>query len=91
MEQYLRAYIKYQQDSWVRFLPIPEFTGNNHVSETTGISPFFAQYGLNAKINFDLDMQVDNPQECPAHTLAYHVSKIHDIIKSEMSFAQDGQ
>jgi hypothetical protein len=56
MEQYLSAYVNYEQDDWARFLPIAEFAANNHVSETTGISPFFANYGLNPKIDFELDL-----------------------------------
>jgi hypothetical protein len=91
MERYLRAYVNYQQDDWARFLPMAEFAANNHVSETTGISPFFANYGLNPKIDFEPDLRVDNPEENEAHTLADRLSEIHDLIKSEMSFAQDRQ
>jgi hypothetical protein len=43
MEQYLRAYVNYQQDDWVWFLPMAEFAMNNHISEITGILPFFHQ------------------------------------------------
>jgi hypothetical protein len=89
MEQYLRAYVNYQQDDWARFLPMAEFAANNHVSETTRISPFFANYGLNPKIDFEPDLRVDNPEENEAHILADCLSEIHDLIKSEMSFAQD--
>jgi hypothetical protein len=91
MEQYLRAYVNYQQDDWVRFLPMAEFAANNHVSETTGISPFFANYGLNPKMDFEPDIRVDNPKEDQAHTLADHLSELHDLIKSEMAFTQDRQ
>ena len=42
MEQYLRAYVNYQQDDWSLWLPMAEFAANNHASETTGVSPFFA-------------------------------------------------
>ena len=45
MEQYLRSYVNYQQDDWCQWLPMSEFIGNNHASETTGTSPFFANYG----------------------------------------------
>jgi hypothetical protein len=91
MEQYLWAYVNYQQDDWAHFLPMAEFAANNHVSETTRFSPFFANYGLNPKIDFEPDLRVDNPEENKAHTLADHLSEIHDLIKSEMSFAQDRQ
>jgi transposase InsO family protein len=91
MEQYLRAYVNYQQDDWVQFLPMAEFAANNHISETTGISPFFANYGLNPRMDFEPDIRVDNYEESQAQGLAEHLSDIHDLIHSEMSFAQDRQ
>jgi hypothetical protein len=91
MEQYLPAYVNYQQDDWVWFLPMVELTANNNVLETTGILPFFANYGLNPKIDFKPDIWVDNPEEDQAHTLADRLSEMHDLIKSEMVFAQDQQ
>jgi hypothetical protein len=66
-----------------------EFAANNHISETTGILPFFVNYGLNPKIDFELDIQVDNHEEGQAQGLAECLSNIHDLIRSEMSFAQD--
>jgi len=30
MEQYLRAYVNYQQENWVLLLPTSEFAANNH-------------------------------------------------------------
>ena len=32
------------------WLPIAEFAANNAVSETTGVSPFFANYGFHPKL-----------------------------------------
>jgi hypothetical protein len=66
-----------------------EFATNNHISETTSISAFFANYGLNPKIDFEPDIQVDNPKEEEVHTLADCLSKIHEHIKSKISFPQD--
>ena len=45
LEQYLQAYINYLQDDWEAWLHLAEFATNNHASETTGMSPFFANYG----------------------------------------------
>ena len=47
MEQYLRAFVNYQQDEWVRWLPPAEFAANNHTSEMTNCSAFFCNYGFN--------------------------------------------
>jgi hypothetical protein len=46
LEQYLRAYINFRQNNWVDWLPLAEFALNNAVSEITGFSPFFANYGF---------------------------------------------
>jgi hypothetical protein len=40
-----------------------KFAVNNHISKTTGLLPFFANYGIYPKIDFELDIQVDNPKE----------------------------
>src|SRR5690606_29976287 len=46
LEQYLRAYVNYQQDNWNDFLALAEFMYNNTISVGIGnISPFFANYG----------------------------------------------
>jgi hypothetical protein len=50
VEQYLRAFMNFHQDDWVDWLPLAEFASNNVVSETTGASPFFANYGFHPKL-----------------------------------------
>ena len=45
MEQYLRAYVNYQQDNWVALLPMCQFTANNPFLESMKSSPFLANYG----------------------------------------------
>jgi hypothetical protein len=52
MEQYVRSYVNYLQDDWHYWLPLAEFANNNHDSETTGISPFFADTGYHPRIGF---------------------------------------
>src|SRR6266545_6423835 len=58
LEQYLRAYCNYQQDNWSTLLPLAEFAYNNVPSETTGVSPFFANkgYHLNLVIHPEWDL-----------------------------------
>ena len=42
LECYLRAYCNYQQDDWVDWLPSAEYNANDAESETTKVTPFFA-------------------------------------------------
>ncbi|KAI0990978.1 hypothetical protein K3495_g17209, partial [Podosphaera aphanis] len=50
VEIYLRAFMNFHQDDWVDWIPMAEFAANNVVSETTGVSPFFANYGFNPRL-----------------------------------------
>jgi len=47
LEQYLQAYVNYQQDDWKELLPMAEFAYNNGYQESTKHTPFFANYGIN--------------------------------------------
>jgi hypothetical protein len=82
MEQYLRAYVNYQQDNGAQYLPLAEFTANNHVSETTGLSPYFANYGMHPKLDLEPDLRVDNPEEGQAQSLTRLLAEIHDFAKA---------
>lgn len=57
MEQYLRAYVNYQQDDWYDWLPMAEFAYKNSKHATTGISPFFANYGYHPQIIDEPEVQ----------------------------------
>ena len=46
MKNYLQAYISHTQDDWVDHLPMAKFSADNHVNESTGITPFFADNGF---------------------------------------------
>jgi hypothetical protein len=66
-EQYLRQFINFQQDDWAHWLPLAEFAANNVVSETTGVSPFFANYGFHPRLG------VEPSKPCPPNLS--HVQK----------------
>ena len=50
LEQYLRAYVVYQQDNWDTWLPMAEFAYNNSFHPTLGCSPFYALQGADLVI-----------------------------------------
>jgi hypothetical protein len=45
IKAYLRSFINYEIDNWVGLLPMAEFAYNNSVTQATGTSPFFTNYG----------------------------------------------
>jgi len=87
MEQHLRAYVSYLQDDWAYYLFLAEFAGNNLVSETTTMSPFYANLGFHPKWNLELDIQTDNHDVIQAQTSAERLNIIHDVGRSEMCYA----
>jgi len=56
VKQHLRAYATYLQDDWVDYLFQVEFAGKNQVSDTTSLSPFFANLGYHPHYDFELDI-----------------------------------
>jgi hypothetical protein len=53
VNKYLRAFTSFAQDDWYDWLPLAEFAMNNQVNETTGVSPFFANYGFNPRLGIE--------------------------------------
>ena len=53
LEQYLRAYVNFQQDDWVYWIPLAEFAYNNSVHGSTGYTPFFLLMGYHPEINIE--------------------------------------
>ena len=50
LEQYLRHYINSEHNNWVSLLPIAQLVLNSKESETTGTTPFFANYGKHPRL-----------------------------------------
>ena len=61
LEQYLRCFINYQQDNWLHYLPLAEFSYNNSKHASTGISPFFALTAQHPRWSFDTPGSSINP------------------------------
>jgi len=91
MEQHLRAYVNYLQDDWTDYLFLAEFAGNNQVSDSTTLSPFFANLGYHPRCDFELDIRVDDPEEYRAQTAAERLHRIHEVARSEIRYVQARQ
>ena len=51
MKQYLKCYVNYQQNNWVKLLLAVQFAYNNNTQTFTEISLFQAEYDRNMQIN----------------------------------------
>jgi transposase InsO family protein len=89
LKQYLKAYMNFRQNNWVDWLPLAKFALNNAVSETTGFSSFFANYGFNPKLGFEprpscsSDKILQQKREfIKAHNIADRIDRILTQMKA---------
>jgi hypothetical protein len=80
MDHYFRAFIKYQQNDWTRWLSMAEFATNNPASEATECSPFFGNYSSSPRMNFGQHPVQNNNsiREANANALS---QKMNEIFK----------
>ena len=89
MEQYLRANVNYLQDDWPDWLPLAEFTVNNTKSETTKVSPFFANKGFHPRISFKpAEPPPNNIREVNADVFPMRIEEIQEILRDNILIAQ---
>ena len=67
MKNYLQAYISHTQDNWVDHLLMAKFAANNHVNESTKVTPFFADNSFHPRTGIEPpgtnDLSVDRKAE----------------------------
>ena len=56
MEAYLRAFVNFKQNDWVRLLPMAEFTYNNAKNASTGHTPFELNCGYHPRMSYKEDV-----------------------------------
>ena len=88
LEVYLRAYVSYQQDDWVDYLPLAEFAFNNTPNTSTKQSPYFANFGYNP--TFEPRLTDSSPVPAAAD-FADRLVTIQDELRAELKHAQQVQ
>ena len=100
IEQYLRVYCNHQQDDWVDLLPLAEFTYNNSRNSTTGVSPFYANYGYHPRLTVNLKANLTSSSSSKftvasrvptATEHATRIQQIHATLVNAVTHAQDHQ
>jgi hypothetical protein len=89
LEQYLRAYCNYQQMNWKQLLPIAEFCYNNMKSESTGVTPFYANFRYHPCFQPDLAIVTT-----PTPEVSQYISTLTTLqqeLRVEILWAQNGQ
>ena len=94
VETYLRMFVDMMQNDWARWCPSAEFACNNHVSEATTCTPFFANSGQHPRMGtepFEINVTLperDQAQQELAHTFATKMDTINELLKVQMTRAQ---
>lgn len=96
MEQYLRSYVNYLQDNWGEWLALAEFATNNHVSETTGITPFYASTGRHPRFGVEPTISLPPPpsdhmkalDSAAADHFAEQMEQLTQHLQEQITFAQ---
>jgi hypothetical protein len=83
LEQYLRAYVNYEQDNWIELLPLAQVAYNNSKA-ATGISPFYANYGFHPNVHAE-PLNVF-PKAQQATVRAEHLKELHELLSTEIAF-----
>jgi hypothetical protein len=87
LEQYLRAFMNFSQNDWVDWLPLAEFASNNATSETTGVSPFYANYGFHPRLGFEARPPCSpdkTPQQKREFMKAHNIADRFDRILTQL-------
>ena len=86
LEQYLHAYMNYQQDNWAPLLPLVEFAYNNATSAATGVSPFFRNKGYHPRLSAD---PLTPTSSSEAQCYMVDLDQLHTHLKVAITEAQE--
>ena len=76
--------ISYQQDDWIKFLPMAEFAYNNTLHTSTSVTPFFTNYGFHPRFSIAIPTSSVNPS---AEEEARLMKEVHHVLSLELSIA----
>ena len=85
LEQYLQYYINYDQDNWVRYLLIAQFTYNSAPQEFTKVSLFKANFGREPAWR---KQPKEGPLTGKAILTAQELLNLHDEIRQQLKFVR---
>ena len=88
LERYLRSYVNYLQDDWVQWLPLAEFTQNNSQSDSSGMSPFFANKGFHPQLSITPTSEACNQD---AMEISGKITQILKQLQAGLQLSQEAQ
>lgn len=86
IEIFLSKFVNYRQDDWVKWLPSAKFATNAAVSSLTQVSPFYASFGTELRIDFKAAEGPIQPRSITE--FVYYMEKIYQYCQDEITYAQ---
>jgi hypothetical protein len=80
--------MNYQQDDWLALLSQAEFAYNNTTHASTGISPFFGNYGFHPRFSLEIPRDFVNPS---AEERATRLGQVEQNLMVELKLTQEWQ
>jgi transposase InsO family protein len=88
LEAYLRHYVNYAQDNWVIYLPMAQLALNQQISATTGVTPFYANFGKHP--NLFMEPKLQHPNADKALITSDQLKELHKRLRQRILSSQDG-
>lgn len=86
VEHFIRHFMSYKQDNWKSLLPLAEFSYNNNLHLSIGMSPFRANYGHDVSFTGTQNEE----QKLPAvNELIEQINEIQEKLREAMKISQD--
>ena len=76
MEAYLRVFVNFEQNDWVRLLPMAEFAYNTTKNASTGYTPFELNCGYHPRVSYKKDLDLRSKSK----TVEELSSKLRNLI-----------
>ncbi len=90
IEVYLRAFLNWEQNNWVKLLPMTEFAYNNVKNANTGHTPIKLNYGYHPRVFFKEDVD-PHSKSCFANKLAEKLRKLMEVCYQILLYVQELQ
>src|SRR5258707_4783855 len=84
VEQYLRGYCNYQHANCADLLTMAEFSYNNTLSSTTGMTPFRAMYGIDPRYTVNPKPDTKIPTPAVIQEYANNLAELDAYLRNEV-------
>ena len=87
VETYLRMYLNWEQDNWVALLPTAQIAYNSSTVESTGTSPFYANYGIQPNTQYSPRNARTEVEK--ARLQAEKMRELHEELANQLQFVRE--